>query len=408
MANTQPKLWSHTLGNEADVNDLPESVSSEVGSASMSKLFPVITQVPLRAGGVAPARKDFNALFKILGDNIFYLQQGGAFYSYDPSIDYDVGSAVKFNDSFYLCLIANGPSTQTHSPDEENSLYWFCFAAIGTTDKRGSVQLTNEVSSNSTLALTPKALFDFWEKQKKSFTSWLPGDIRLWAGPVSTIPEGFLPCNGATLSRTTYSDLFAVIGTLYGKGDGINATSKFGTAVFDGEDGNLIRVTVATNADDATSFDVTTYFKGSLVETQTVKKSTELVNNSYVVWDTSVALVAGDDVTFTGGTGSTFNLPDMRDRFAEGAGTNAVGTYLEAGLPNITGSSFVVSVNTNRPSSSGCVDISSVGDSWRLVSGSSVTVWGGGKINASRSSSIYGNSTTVQPNSLIFNYIIKY
>ena len=46
--------------------------------------------------------------------------------------------------------------------------------------------------------------------------------------------EGFLLCNGATLSRTTYADLFAVIGTLYGKGDGINATSKFGTAVFDG------------------------------------------------------------------------------------------------------------------------------------------------------------------------------
>ena len=223
------------------------------------------------------------------------------------------------------------------------------------------------------------------------------------------VPEGFLLCNGATLSRTTYADLFAVIGTLYGKGDGINATSKFGTAVFDGGDGNSIRVTVATNESDALSFDVTTYFKGSLVETQTVKKATELVNNSYITWDTTVALVAGDDVTFTGGTGSTFNLPDMRDRFAEGAGgTYSVGTAVEAGLPNITGSSFVVSVNTNWPSSSGCVDISSVVDSWRLISGSSVTVWGGGRINASRSSSIYGNSTTVQPNSLIFNYIIKY
>ena len=222
------------------------------------------------------------------------------------------------------------------------------------------------------------------------------------------VPEGFLLCNGATLSRTTYSDLFAVIGTLYGKGDGINASSKFGTAVFDGEDGNSIRVTVATNESDASSFDVTTYFKGSLVETQTVKKATELVNNSYITWDTTVALVAGDDVTFTGGTGSTFNLPDMRDRFAEGAGTYSVGTAVEAGLPNITGSSFVVSVNTNWPSSSGCVDISSVVDSWRLISGSSVTVWGGGRINASRSSSIYGDSTTVQPNSLVFNYIIKY
>lgn len=30
------------------------------------------------------------------------------------------------------------------------------------------------------------------------------------------------------------------------------------------------------------------------------------------------------------------------------------------------------------------------------------------KLNASNSSSIYGNSTTVQPKSLIFNYVIKY
>lgn len=406
MATTQPKLWAHTLGNEADVNDLPESVSSEVGSASMTKLFPVITQVPLRAGGVAPARKDFNALFKILGDNIFYLQQGGAFYSYDPSIDYDVGSAVKFNNSFYLCLIANGPSTQTHSPDEENSLYWFCFAAIGTTDKRGSVQLTNEVSSSSTLALTPKALFDFWEKQKKSFTSWLPGDIRLWAGPVSTIPDGFLPCNGATLSRTTYSDLFAVIGTLYGKGDGINASSKFGTAVFDGEDGNSIRVTVATNESDASSFDVSTFFKGSLVETQTVKKSTELVNNSYVVWDTSVALVAGDDVTFTGGTGSTFNLPDMRDRFAEGAGgTYSVGTAVEAGVPNITGRFGIVSGGIYV--ASGAFSRDSERNN-RISASVVANAEAGINFSASNSNSIYGDSTTVQPKSLIFNYVIKY
>lgn len=34
------------------------------------------------------------------------------------------------------------------------------------------------------------------------------------------IPEGYLPCNGAAVSRTTYAALFAVIGTLYGAGDG--------------------------------------------------------------------------------------------------------------------------------------------------------------------------------------------
>ena len=36
----------------------------------------------------------------------------------------------------------------------------------------------------------------------------------------STAPSGFLECNGAAVSRTTYSALFTVIGTTFGSGDG--------------------------------------------------------------------------------------------------------------------------------------------------------------------------------------------
>lgn len=36
----------------------------------------------------------------------------------------------------------------------------------------------------------------------------------------STIPSGFLECDGSAVSRTTYSALFAVIGTTHGAGDG--------------------------------------------------------------------------------------------------------------------------------------------------------------------------------------------
>lgn len=36
----------------------------------------------------------------------------------------------------------------------------------------------------------------------------------------STAPEGFLLCNGATINRTTYANLFKAIGTTYGEGDG--------------------------------------------------------------------------------------------------------------------------------------------------------------------------------------------
>lgn len=37
--------------------------------------------------------------------------------------------------------------------------------------------------------------------------------------PVSTVPEGFLVCDGSAVSRDQYADLFDVIGTTYGVGD---------------------------------------------------------------------------------------------------------------------------------------------------------------------------------------------
>lgn len=44
------------------------------------------------------------------------------------------------------------------------------------------------------------------------------GFVKIWAG--ETAPEGYLLCDGSAISRTTYSALFAAIGTLYGVGDG--------------------------------------------------------------------------------------------------------------------------------------------------------------------------------------------
>jgi microcystin-dependent protein len=44
------------------------------------------------------------------------------------------------------------------------------------------------------------------------------GSIVMW--PTATAPTGFLLCNGATANRITYAALFALIGTVYGAGDG--------------------------------------------------------------------------------------------------------------------------------------------------------------------------------------------
>lgn len=49
-------------------------------------------------------------------------------------------------------------------------------------------------------------------------TSFLSGMVMPYAG--SSAPTGFLLCGGQAVSRTTYSGLFAVVGTTYGVGDG--------------------------------------------------------------------------------------------------------------------------------------------------------------------------------------------
>lgn len=39
--------------------------------------------------------------------------------------------------------------------------------------------------------------------------------------PIATVPNGYLVCNGQVVSRTLYPNLFAVIGTTFGSGDGV-------------------------------------------------------------------------------------------------------------------------------------------------------------------------------------------
>ena len=86
-----------------------------------------------------------------------------------------------------------------------------------TTSKKGAVQLTNSVTSTSTtLAASAAAVKAAYDKARSSAV--LVGDIVI--RPVHNIPGNYLECNGAAISRTTYPELFAVIGTTFGQGNG--------------------------------------------------------------------------------------------------------------------------------------------------------------------------------------------
>ena len=282
----EPTQWDHTLGNNADTSTLPDDAAATAGIASLQKLFQIINSTPLEAGGIAPDREDVNALFKYLGDQIFYTQNGGI-PSYNAAYDYIPGRVVLYTDNnLYKCIQANGASSTVVAPTD--STYW------------------SQIPTYTDLP------------------DLIPTGVILTFGG-STVPEGFLLCNGATISRTTYAKLFAAIGTLYGAGDGA----------------------------------------------------------------------------------TTFNLPDMRDKFAEGSGTYTVGTVVEAGLPNITGGFNQRSADAS--SAHGCISVSQTGNfAYKLALNADARAGDLFDFNASRSSSIYGASNTVQPNALIFYYIIKY
>ena len=70
------------------------------------------------------------------------------------------------------------------------------------------------------------------EKIQYIYNNMIPvGVVQAFAG--STTPQGWLLCDGSAISRTDYADLYAVIGTTYGSGDGSttfnvpNLTDKF-------------------------------------------------------------------------------------------------------------------------------------------------------------------------------------
>lgn len=119
----QPKRWTHELGNNADVQELPDDTGATTGLASLQRLFQMITQTPIEAGGIAPDRVDFNSLFKLLGDNVYFSQQGGV-WLYNAQVDYAVGRIVLHTDgSFYQSLKANGPSSTVKAPGSDESTW---------------------------------------------------------------------------------------------------------------------------------------------------------------------------------------------------------------------------------------------------------------------------------------------
>ena len=83
------------------------------------------------------------------------------------------------------------------------------------------------------------------------------------------------------------------------------AANTFGTALYSGIRGNDIKTVIATNVDDETAFDVSTYIGTTLVDKQTVKTSAELVANDFVTWNADAVLTVTAGTAMTGGANGT-------------------------------------------------------------------------------------------------------
>lgn len=129
-----------------------------------------------------------------------------------------------------------------------------------------------------------------------------------------------------------------------------------------------------------------------------------LCDGSAVSRETYSALFDAVGTTYgTGDDSTTFNLPNLVDKFIEGSAT--AGTVKSAGLPNISGTADIRTINDNtnlliENTGAFARPLVNYGTYNGVAVGTTISKASRLTLNASKSNAIYGNSTTVQPPAL--------
>ena len=124
---SKPPFLSNVLGYAADVNTIPATTPSGSGAFSYKSAFPAVTAIPLTAGGVAPDREDFNAVFKLLSQHVHFLQSG-SLYTWSSSLDYLKGAHILGSNGVeYIAQASSGPNVPdvgAKNPVSDRGTYW--------------------------------------------------------------------------------------------------------------------------------------------------------------------------------------------------------------------------------------------------------------------------------------------
>lgn len=124
---SNPPFLSNVLGYAADVSVIPGTTPSGSGAFSYQSAFPQITAIPLTAGGVAPMREDFNAVFKLLSQHVHFLQSG-SLYTWNNALDYLKGAHILGSNGVeYIAQASSGPNVPdvgAKNPVSDDGTYW--------------------------------------------------------------------------------------------------------------------------------------------------------------------------------------------------------------------------------------------------------------------------------------------
>ena len=224
-AFSEPTKWAQALGATANADVIPDEAGAT--EVDISKIFPAVFSLPLAQGGKAIPRRTLNGLLKLLGDWLYYYQQGGV-ASYSDTVDYVPGRVVLYNDKLWRCAQANG-ADDPQTPAEGE----FWTEILGTNSVIDKIYPVGSIyiSVNST---NPGALFGgTWEQIQEKFLL-SAGDTHT-AGTTGgefthTLTIDEMPQHNHTASSDSTGAHTHTRGTMEISGDFYNLTAWYGAA----------------------------------------------------------------------------------------------------------------------------------------------------------------------------------
>ena len=247
------------------------------------------------------------------------------------------------------------------------------------------------------------------------------GSVLAFAG--SSAPAGWMLCDGQPISRTTYSALFAVIGTTYGVGDGastFNLPDLRGRAIagkdnMGGTPANRLTstrsVTVSTISQSGSTVTVVTSSAHGLDAGNTVVISGAGNPVFDGTWTVSAVVITGSEATRASRSFQFSRTSATISSVAGGTVTTTVsGSVDGSGLGNSGGVSTVTLTNGSIPNHTHYLPVAGVNSTWGVIydfNASDVSFSGSGTDKAANSwTGGGGPHNNVQP-TIVLNYIIK-